>query len=132
MLDREHTADTLSKDHIAVVLAVLLASALATELIGIHALFGAFVAGAIMPTDGDVPARCCASGSRRVSVVLLLPLFFAFTGLRTQVGLLDDAGELGGLPRHHRRGDRSASSAARSSPRAGPALAGARRPPSAR
>jgi Kef-type K+ transport system membrane component KefB len=69
---------------------VVLISSLATELIGIHALFGAFLAGVIMPSIGDFRHKL----SLRVesfSSVLLLPLFFAFTGLRTQIGLLHDA-----------------------------------------
>jgi Kef-type K+ transport system membrane component KefB len=65
-------------------------SALATEVIGIHALFGAFLAGAIMPTQASfrdyVTIRI-----ENFSATFLVPLFFAFTGLRTQIGLLDDA-----------------------------------------
>lgn len=74
---------------IAVVMCVVIAASLATEVIGIHALFGAFLAGAMMPNvDGfrsRISERVQAFGS-----VLLLPLFFAFTGLRTQIGLLHD------------------------------------------
>ena len=68
----------------------LLLSALATEVIGIHALFGAFLAGVAMPRHPSVAAylkkRLEGFGS-----VFLLPLFFAFTGLRTEIGLLADA-----------------------------------------
>lgn len=78
------------KKTISGVLILLVASALATEAIGIHALFGAFVAGLVMPASPSFRAflvgRLESFGS-----VFLLPLFFAFTGLRTQVGLLDDA-----------------------------------------
>jgi Kef-type K+ transport system membrane component KefB len=72
------------------VLLLLFASALATEAIGIHALFGAFLAGVVMPA---VPRfrTFLAERMENFSSVFLLPLFFAFTGLRTQVGLLDDA-----------------------------------------
>jgi Kef-type K+ transport system membrane component KefB len=85
-----HTG-ALSKEQVAVVLAVLLSAALTTEVIGIHALFGAFVAGTVMPAD---PAfrRALRDRLETVSSVLLLPLFFVYTGLRTQIGLLDDAG----------------------------------------
>lgn len=78
------------KGVLAVVVGVVLASALSTELIGIHALFGAFLAGVIMPETGDFRHKL---GVRveNFSSVLLLPLFFAFTGLRTQIGLLNDA-----------------------------------------
>jgi Kef-type K+ transport system membrane component KefB len=88
MFDPEKSGDALSKERIAIVLTVLLGSALATEIIGIHALFGAFVAGAIMPTGG-VFRRVLRERLESVSSVFLLPLFFAYTGLRTQIGLLD-------------------------------------------
>lgn len=89
VLDPERGGETLSKERIAMVLGVLLSSALATEIIGIHALFGAFVAGAIMPTGG-VFRRVLRERLESISSVFLLPLFFAYTGLRTQIGLLDD------------------------------------------
>lgn len=82
-------ADEPSAATLAVVVCVLLAAALGTEVIGIHALFGAFLAGVVMPeTDGF--RQKLALRIRDFSAVLLLPLFFAFTGLRTQIGLLDD------------------------------------------
>jgi len=80
----EPTSGTL-----ATVVCVAIAAALATEVIGIHALFGAFLAGAIMPDAAGFRERINGY-VERFSAVLLLPLFFAFTGLRTQVGLLDD------------------------------------------
>jgi Kef-type K+ transport system membrane component KefB len=79
-----------SRDRIALVIGVIFSSALATEVIGVHALFGAFFAGAIMPPDEDF-RRGLRERLESFSAVLLLPLFFAFTGLRTQIGLLDDA-----------------------------------------
>ena len=89
VLGAQTTGETLSKGRIAIVLAVLLSSALATETIGIHALFGAFVAGAIMPMAG--PFRgLLRDRMESISSVFLLPLFFAYTGLRTHIGLLDD------------------------------------------
>lgn len=70
-------------------LVVMLVSALVTEVIGIHALFGAFLAGVVMPANSafreSVKVRLT-----NFSASFLLPLFFAFTGLRTQVGLLND------------------------------------------
>ena len=89
VLHVDRMGDTLSKGRIAIVLAVLLSSALATEIIGIHALFGAFVAGAIMPLGGAFRA-VLRDRIESISSVFLLPLFFAYTGLRTQIGLLDD------------------------------------------
>jgi Kef-type K+ transport system membrane component KefB len=74
---------------IASVLIFITSAALATQVIGIHALFGAFLAGAIIPREAafreDITVRL-----GNVSAALLLPLFFAFSGLRTQVGLLND------------------------------------------
>jgi len=78
------------KTVIAAVLVVLLASALTTELIGIHALFGAFLAGVIMPRQQGFRSYLTAR-IEEFSSVFLLPLFFAFTGLRTKIGLLNDA-----------------------------------------
>lgn len=78
-----------SRGVLATVICVVVGAALATEVIGIHALFGAFLAGAIMPEAGGFRHKL---GVRveNFSSVLLLPLFFAFTGLRTQIGLLND------------------------------------------
>ena len=77
-----------SKGVLAAVVCVVVGSALATELIGIHGLFGAFLAGAIMPEAGGFRHKL---GLRieNFSSVLLLPLFFVFTGLRTQFSLLN-------------------------------------------
>jgi Kef-type K+ transport system membrane component KefB len=69
---------------------VIVVAALATEVIGIHALFGAFLAGVVMPVEQDFRRKL----TLRVgyfSSVLLLPLFFAVTGLRTRIGSLDAA-----------------------------------------
>jgi Kef-type K+ transport system membrane component KefB len=75
------------KSLLAIVMAIVLASAFCTQLLGIHALFGAFVAGLIMPTEHDFRAKL---GVRleNISTVLLLPVFFASSGLRTEIGLL--------------------------------------------
>ena len=74
---------------IPIMLAFVLACALITETIGIHALFGAFIAGVVMPPATEfrifLKDKLEAFGS-----YALLPLFFAFTGLRMQVGLLND------------------------------------------
>jgi Kef-type K+ transport system membrane component KefB len=78
-----------SSSTLALVVCVVIAGALCTEVIGIHALFGAFLAGVVMP-DTEGFRRKIRARVERFSSVLLLPLFFAFTGLRTQIGLLDD------------------------------------------
>ncbi|HYX24565.1 MAG TPA: cation:proton antiporter [Thermoanaerobaculia bacterium] len=74
---------------LAVLFSFLFVSALCTEMIGIHALFGAFLAGVCMPPDSGL-RQFLRERLETFSSVLLLPLFFAFTGLRTQIGLLDD------------------------------------------
>jgi Kef-type K+ transport system membrane component KefB len=68
---------------------ILLASAYTTELIGIHALFGAFLAGVVMPHDLNFRQKITEK-IEDVSLLVLLPIFFAFTGLRTQMGLLNE------------------------------------------
>lgn len=77
----------LSQGHMAFVLVGLLVSALITEAIGIHALFGAFLFGAVIPHDSEL-AHEINSKLTDVVLVLLLPAFFAFTGMRTQIGLV--------------------------------------------
>ena len=74
---------------IPIILAFVLCCALISETIGIHALFGAFIAGVVMPPSTEfrifLKDKLEAFGS-----YALLPLFFAFTGLRTQISLLND------------------------------------------
>jgi Kef-type K+ transport system membrane component KefB len=84
------TKDNLSKSVVAIFLLTLIISSYLTEIIGIHALFGAFMTGAIMP---DIPKfrNIFIEKVEDVSVILLLPLFFVFTGLRTEIGLINDA-----------------------------------------
>lgn len=81
--------EALSKPVVAIFFIVLLLSAYATEVIGIHALFGAFMAGAIMP-EGSRFRTAFIEKIEDVSTLLLLSLFFVYTGLRTQIGLLND------------------------------------------
>jgi len=81
---------TLTNDLFAAVLLVALASACVTEWLGIHALFGAFLSGAIMPKDRAF-VRAILARVEDLVVVLFLPLFFAFTGLRTRIALLSNA-----------------------------------------
>jgi Kef-type K+ transport system membrane component KefB len=76
-----------SSGTLGIITLVVLAAALSTEVIGIHALFGAFLAGAVMPDVGAFRRRIMLL-IEKFSSVLLLPLFFAFTGLRTEIGLL--------------------------------------------
>jgi len=78
--------DRLSDNLIAVIVVLVLVSALATEWLGIHLLFGAFLMGAIMPKTQEF-TRYLLHKFESVTVVLLLPLFFAYTGLRTRIGV---------------------------------------------
>jgi len=80
----------LSHDTLGWMLLVLLAAAWTTERLGIHALFGAFVAGAVFP-HGAAFVRGVTDKLEAFAVVLLLPLFFALTGLRTNVAGLEGA-----------------------------------------
>jgi len=79
----------ISKAVVAIFFLTLIISAYATEVIGIHALFGAFMAGAIMPENVKF-RNLFIEKVEDVALVLLLPLFFVFTGLRTQIGLLNE------------------------------------------
>ncbi|MCZ8284055.1 MAG: cation:proton antiporter, partial [Bacteroidia bacterium] len=79
----------LSKPVVAVFFIILIASSYTTEVIGIHALFGAFMAGVIMPDNTNFRSIFIEK-IEDISMLLLLPLFFVFTGLRTQIGLLNE------------------------------------------
>lgn len=79
----------ISKSIVAIFFLILIISSYVTEVIGIHALFGAFMAGAIMPENTKF-RNIFIEKVEDVALVLLLPLFFVFTGLRTQIGLLND------------------------------------------
>ncbi|HTL08394.1 MAG TPA: cation:proton antiporter [Chitinophagaceae bacterium] len=81
--------ESFSKPVVAVFFITLLLSSYATEVIGIHALFGAFLAGVIMPANANFRSIFIEK-VEDLALVLLLPLFFVFTGLRTQIGLLND------------------------------------------
>jgi len=72
------------------VYSTLLVSSYISEVIGIHILFGAFLAGAIMPAEADF-RKFVIDKLETFAFVLLLPLYFAFTGLRTQIGLLSNS-----------------------------------------
>lgn len=86
--EREEKRDgPVSLDTLALVFAGLLLSAVATEAIGIHALFGAFLFGAMIPHEGRL-AQQLRVRIEDVVGVLLLPVFFAFTGMRTEIGLV--------------------------------------------
>ena len=77
----------LSQDVLALVLLGLLGSAATTEWLGVHALFGAFLFGAILPRDRAF-VRDLTAKMEDLTVVFFLPLFFASTGLKTSIGLV--------------------------------------------
>jgi len=81
-------SEVLNKSIVAFLLLILILSSFVTQVIGIHALFGAFLAGVVMP---QLPhfRKLIIDKIEDVSVTLLLPLFFVFTGLRTEIGLLN-------------------------------------------
>jgi len=89
---RVASREGLTPTVVAMILLLLLGSSALTEMIGIHALFGAFLFGAILPKEGKL-AETLADKLETVAVILLLPLFFAYSGLRTQLGLVSEPGD---------------------------------------
>ncbi|MBE9038473.1 cation:proton antiporter [aff. Roholtiella sp. LEGE 12411] len=81
-------AGRLSQLVLALIYMAVVASALITELIGIHLIFGAFLLGAAMPKNADL-VRELAVKTEDFVLIFLLPIFFAYSGLRTQIGLLN-------------------------------------------
>ncbi|MFT7335347.1 MAG: Kef-type K+ transport system membrane component KefB [Porticoccaceae bacterium] len=81
--------DNIGKPVMAIFFLFLILSSYATEVIGIHALFGAFMMGSIMP-DVSKFRMIFIEKVEDVAVILLLPLFFVYTGLQTEIGLIND------------------------------------------
>jgi Kef-type K+ transport system membrane component KefB len=86
---RKDGTEKPAKGFVAGAIAFVFACAWITELIGIHALFGAFLAGVIMPSATSVRSFF-KEKLETFTTSSLLPLFFAFTGLRTQIAMLND------------------------------------------
>lgn len=82
------TLETMNKSIFAFYILILIASAYITQYIGIHALFGAFLAGVIMPPFPNF-RKMMIERVEDLSVTLFLPLFFVYTGLNTKIGLLN-------------------------------------------
>ena len=82
--------DRYSHDRMAVALIVLLSSAMATAWLGLHVAFGAFAAGLVMPRGAT--AESLRARLEDVTLVLLLPLFFVITGLRSDITVLYEPG----------------------------------------
>lgn len=91
LLQRFHTVflrhGRVTEDMMSLLLLLLLLSAAMTEWLGIHLLFGAFLFGAILPKDQNF-VHGVTEKLESITVVLLMPIFFAFTGLRMSVGLV--------------------------------------------
>jgi Kef-type K+ transport system membrane component KefB len=88
MMTRWVARDTPAVGSAALILVLIFASALFTEIIGIHALFGAFLAGVVMPSHNRL-RTLLTERLELLTTSFLLPLFFAFSGLRTQIGLIN-------------------------------------------
>jgi len=92
-LARRHaTRKQSSQSSIVIACVALLLAALTTQWIGIHALFGAFLIGSVIPHDSPL-ARDIRQKFEDLVLILFLPIFFAFTGLRTQIGLVHGLGD---------------------------------------
>ncbi|UZN06399.1 cation:proton antiporter [Leptospira santarosai] len=85
------TKESMTKSITAFFFLFIFLSAWITEAIGIHALFGAFLAGVVMPDKKELRDNLVEK-IEDFSLTVLLPLFFAFTGLRTKFGLLSSSG----------------------------------------
>ena len=80
--------EVINKTFVALILLILIISSTLTEIIGIHALFGAFMAGVVMPPSNGF-RKVMMEKVEDIALVFFLPLFFAFTGLRTEIGLIN-------------------------------------------
>ncbi|MDX2284281.1 MAG: cation:proton antiporter [Bacteroidia bacterium] len=80
----------LTRPQTGIVFMIMLLSAYMTELIGIHALIGAFIAGVIMPQNQKFK-HTLIEKLEDLATLVFLPLFFVFTGLRTEMGALNEA-----------------------------------------
>ncbi|MDV2992613.1 MAG: Glutathione-regulated potassium-efflux system protein KefB [Chroococcidiopsis sp. SAG 2025] len=83
-----HRTGRLTQFLLACIYMGVVISALITEVIGIHLIFGAFLVGAVMPKDHDL-VREIAQKTEDFVLIFLLPVFFAYSGIRTQIGLLN-------------------------------------------
>jgi Kef-type K+ transport system membrane component KefB len=85
--DLYHNKEVVDKSLVAFIFFILLASSYVTEILGLHALFGAFLAGIIMPENLKF-RKIMNEKVEDISLALFLPLFFVYTGLRTEIGLI--------------------------------------------
>jgi Kef-type K+ transport system membrane component KefB len=92
VIPRIDRSEDLTRTGLSIVLIAMLASAMTTEYIGIHGFFGAFLFGAIIPHDSRIATELHRRLHDFVSV-LFLPAFFAYTGMRTEIGLVSGLGD---------------------------------------
>ncbi|KAE9602520.1 putative cation/H+ exchanger, rossmann-like alpha/beta/alpha sandwich [Lupinus albus] len=87
MAKRSHEGEPVKEIYICITLTLVLACSFATDVIGIHALFGAFVVGIIMPKDGPFAGVLIEKIEDLVSSIFL-PLYFVSSGLKTNVATI--------------------------------------------
>lgn len=86
---RRHSGANLSLNLVVVLLVSIFICAWITEIIGVHAIFGSFILGIIVPRRNHV-AHAMIERIEDLVVVILLPLYFTFSGLRTDIGSLSN------------------------------------------
>ncbi len=89
-----YTREFIGRGVMAAIILLILGSAILTHIIGIHALFGAFMAGVVLPGNSRF-GHLVGEKLRDFASVILLPLFFALTGVRTDFSLILQSGSLG-------------------------------------
>ncbi len=87
-----HNQEVINKSLVAFMFLILILSAYTTEVLGVHALFGAFMAGVVMPSNIKF-RKIMTDKVEDVALSIFLPLFFVSTGLKTQIGLIATPGE---------------------------------------
>lgn len=90
MAKRSPEGEPIKEIYICVTLSLVLACSFLTDTIGIHALFGAFVAGVVVPKDGPF-AGVLTEKIEDLVMSLLLPLYFVSSGLKTNVATISGA-----------------------------------------
>lgn len=98
IVDSAKSETSLNKTLVVIIFLVLLISSFITETIGIHALFGAFLAGTIIPENPHF-RKMFIEKIEDIALVLFLPIFFVISGLKTNIGLINNPNlwELTGL-----------------------------------
>lgn len=88
--DLQTSKNIINKSVVGIFFLILFLSSYTTSIIGIHPLFGAFLAGVIMPQNLNF-RKLFIDKIEDISLLILLPLFFVYTGLNTEIGLLNDS-----------------------------------------